>query len=238
MNDPKIVYYDGTTHPMWRYTNYTLMVTHKNVNFSTEFQKDDLVLKNDGIIRIVRENSYGKKLAKEIPSIMYNDEVRDDMRFCVKCLKLVPEKLIGKNLNDNSPNSYCNNCADRQYISQNNPNCKVAQRRAFIDKRRLEIIRKTGCVHPGCVTNTIIEKYSDKELLSMFDFNHKSGDRGINDHGVSKHKYFTTKRAKTLNFNTWEDLWEAEAEKCEVLCKPHHTIFGLNHTKSKRQKRT
>ena len=246
-NDPKIVFFNGSTVPEWYYENIRLVKTDKNCKKSKEFEIDELVLHPDGMIRLVKKhssNTSNKQFIKQVPAEIVLSETRDGMRFCPQCKKLVPAKTFGNSVKNNTPNAYCTPCIDERHALQAKPDSAMMIRKAYIDRRRLELILETGCVHEGgCVQNEFMHRMSDDYLLALFEFNHKDGGLGAGTglQHVSSHSWFTDQRVERLNLpniNTWQELWEAEVAKCEVLCHSHHVIFGSGQTAAKRQKRS
>ena len=103
--------------------------------------------------------------------------------------------------------------------------------RAYVDKRRLEIIRASGgCVHrdhrvhSGCILNDLLGEMDDAYVLAAFEFDHIDPSTKLCN--LSETTFFTRKRGKRLGFKDGYELWEAEAAKCRVLCAAHHALAG------------
>ena len=82
--------------------------------------------------------------------------------FCPMCHKLVPIETFGNGVSDNTPNMLCTPCLDRKHASRTKSDSPSMIRKAYVDRRRLELIKENGCDHGGCVVNTIIDKLTDQ----------------------------------------------------------------------------
>tara|TARA_B100000787_G_scaffold168920_1_gene158742 strand:+ start:2798 stop:3544 length:747 start_codon:yes stop_codon:yes gene_type:complete len=227
-NDPdkEIVFTDGETEPQWFYdlTRINFVKTDKDVTDYKQFPEGSFVLCKDGFVRQVLKKCFGKK---GVPFALYSNTVRDGMKCCPQCVRVFPIShfVNGHQVRSDETTAQCSTCRKLTTSSRSKPGSITAERKAYIDKRRLEIIKSCGCQwHEGCDIYQHVDKWSDKYIMKGFEFNHIDDTTRLEI--VSKHGWFTDNQAKKHGFKTWKEFWEAEVAKCEVLCKIHHGIHS------------
>ena len=223
-NDPNDVFTDGKTEPLWFYdvSRINFVKTSKDVTDHKQFPRKSFVLCKDGFVKRVQKKGFHKK---EVPFALITSTVRDGTKCCPKCVRVKPLSrfIDGLQVRTDDLTATCSTCRKIVVSSRTKPGNLHAERRAYINKRRLEIIKGCGCQwHDGCDLYQHVETWSDKYILKGFEFNHIDDTKRLKS--VSKHGWFTDIQAKKHGFETWKDLFEAEVAKCEVLCKIHHGI--------------
>ena len=239
-NDPKIdtfeVFTDGETEPQWFYdvSRINFVKTDKNVTDYKQFPKKSLVLCEDGLVKRVEKKWFHKA---HVPCVLIANTVRDGTKCCSQCVRVFPISLFvdGLQVRSDDLTAQCSTCREIHTSSSSKLGTLRAERKAYITKRRLEIIRGCGCQwHEGCDLYQHVANWSDKYIIKAFEFNHIDDTKRIQS--VSEHQWFTDSQAKKHGFKTWKEFWEAEVSKCEVLCKGHHGIHS-DQQKTRNRKR-
>lgn len=215
------VYYidDPAPEPKWFYdrSKFTLVKTEESR------RNGELYLCSDGYIK---KRLFDGKYRTKIPRELLLNSVKDGMKCCTACIN---EKPVGdfqnaSSVRSNKPTNTCRYCRKLGTDSKKKTQNTRAKKRAFTEQRRLEIIKKSGgCVHENCFVNKHLSEMTDKEILSMFDFNHVDDKNKLQS--LTNFSWFTNNRAKKFGFSNFKELWEAEAKKCNVLCVMHHRLF-------------
>tara|TARA_B100000787_G_scaffold170253_1_gene165260 strand:- start:1695 stop:2435 length:741 start_codon:yes stop_codon:yes gene_type:complete len=235
-NDPKDVFTDGKTEPLWFYdlTRINFVKTSKNVNDSKQFPYRSLVLGKDGFVKRVRKDRFGKVA---VPYALYLNTVRDGVKCCHKCVREFPIShfVDGHKVRTEELTALCSGCREITTSSMYKTGTAKAKRRAYVFRRRLEIIKECGCQwHEGCDLYQHVVKWSDEYIIKTFEFNHIDDTTKL--HHVSKPSWFTNSRAKKHGFKTGKDFWEAEVAKCEVLCTGHHGMHTKHQATANRKR--
>tara|TARA_B100000787_G_scaffold169987_1_gene163290 strand:+ start:446 stop:1192 length:747 start_codon:yes stop_codon:yes gene_type:complete len=236
-NDVFTVFTDGETEPQWFYdvSKINLVKTDKDVTDSKQFPKGSLVLGKDGFVRRVRKKGFDKT---KVPPALIAHTVRDGTKCCTHCVRVFPIShfVDGQQVRSDVPTARCSTCRKIDTSTRTKPGTVTAERRAYVDKRRLEIIKgRCGCQwSEGCAPSKILAEMSDEYIMLAFEFNHIDDRTRIQS--VSNYAWFTDSMAEKHGFETWKDLWEAEAAKCEILCKGHHGMH-TKHQRTRNRKR-
>ena len=238
-NDPKDVYTvftDGETEPQWFYdiSKINFVQTSKDVTDSKQFPKRSFVLCKDGFIKRVQKKRFNKV---HVPSALFSNKTRDGTKCCPHCVRVFPLSRFvdGQQVRSDDLTAICSTCRKTNTPSHSKTGTVRAERKAYINKRRLEIIKEGGCQwHEGCDLNQHVETWSDEYIIKLFEFNHIDQTTWLCH--VSHDNWFTDSNAKKHGFETWKDLWETEAAKCEVLCRGHHGIHS-EQQKTRNRKR-
>ena len=238
-NDPIdvfTVFTDGKTEPLWFYdlTRINFVQTDKDVTDYKQFPKRSFVLCKDGFVKRVMKKQFSKVA---VPYALITNTVRDGTKCCSKRVHIKPLShfVDGKQVRSDDLTAHCSACREIEMSSRTKPGTLHAERKAYVDKRRLEIIKECGCQwHEGCDIYQHVETWSDEYIITGFEFNHIDDTTKL--HSVSKETWFTISRAQKHGFKTWKVLWEAEVAKCEVLCTVHHKIH-TKHQRTRNRKR-
>ena len=225
-NDVFTVFTNGETEPLWFYdvSRINFVKTDKDVTHSKQFPNQSFVLGKDGFVRLVLKERFHKT---NVPCVLIANTVRDGTKCCSSCVRVkqISHFVDGKQVRTDELTAHCSTCRKSSTSSSSKLGTIHAERKTYTDKRRLEIIRGCGCQwSEGCPQNKILAEMSDEYILKAFEFNHIDDRTWL--HRVSDHQWFTNSKAEKHGFKTWKDFWEAEAAKCEVLCRGHHGIHS------------
>ena len=231
--------WNGVTEPLWFYdrTQIEFVKTDKDVDIATEFQPGLLVLSTDKRIRKTVMNGYVRFKGRDVSQNLISCKQRDGNQCCSSCKIVRPIECFQSGLSERIGKSTrkCKICRKQSFTTDNNKSTKIQERKKYIMTRRVEIIRHNGCQFPtGCPLNQIIDLLTDEHILGEFEFNHRDANAKI--FALSSYKCYTDNQASNHGFNTWKELWEAEAKKCEVLCCGHHIMHSKTLRTSTRKR--
>jgi len=191
------------------------------------YDKGDLVLAENGFIRKVMKDKFGK--GTNIPSALVSDVTIDGERMCSAYKHVKPVAEFPKeNEKYSRACTYCQDVVNRGYKNKANPNSR-ANFKAWTEEQKIKDILEHGvCCVEGCRMNEMQEWIVEEKLLGLTEYNHI--DTSTKLQSLSQASWYSQARAKRHGSKDARELWLAERAKCELMCRGHH----VNHSMKQR----